>query len=150
MHFVLPSRFHLKWKPAAKPEMTHNLPNTCIVGIGSNIDPELNIDRVLSILKQETGFVAASGFVKTKPIGITDQPEFVNGAVKLETQMAMDDFRAYLKKLEDRLGRDRSLPKFGPRTIDLDIVVWNGEVVDKDFYTRDFLRNAAAELGFSL
>jgi len=46
------------------------------------------------------------------------------------------------------MGRDRSQKKFGPRNIDLDILIWNNVVVDQDYYTRSFLRNSAAELGF--
>ncbi|MGD9929660.1 MAG: 2-amino-4-hydroxy-6-hydroxymethyldihydropteridine diphosphokinase [Mangrovibacterium sp.] len=123
--------------------------NTCIIGIGSNMDPEVNMARLLDILKKETSLLKVSSLVTTKPIGITDQPDFVNGAAKLETEFSMDEFRQYLKKLEDRLGRDRSQPKFGPRTIDLDIVVWNGQIIDEDYHTRDFLRAAVAELGFA-
>ncbi len=122
--------------------------NTCIVGIGSNIDPQANIARMLNILKQEMTVVAVSGFQKTSPIGITHQPDFVNGAVKVETHLPENAFRAYLKNLEDRLGRDRSQPKFGPRCIDLDILIWNGTIVDPDFHTREFLRTSAAELGY--
>jgi 2-amino-4-hydroxy-6-hydroxymethyldihydropteridine diphosphokinase len=44
------------------------------------------------------------------------------------------------------MGRDRTIPKFGPRNIDLDIVVWNGTIVDEDYYTRDFLQKSVAEL----
>jgi 2-amino-4-hydroxy-6-hydroxymethyldihydropteridine diphosphokinase len=59
-------------------------------------------------------------------------------------------FEAYLKDLEARLGRVRTENKFGPRTIDIDVVVWNGEIVNEDYYTRDFVRNAVDELmGFA-
>lgn len=122
--------------------------NSCIVGIGSNIDPEENIRRILEILSQEVRVVQVSGFVETAPMGMTDQPDFINGAAKLETSMEMEDFRRYLKKLEDRLGRDRSQPKFGPRCIDLDILIWNEKIVDPDYYSRSFLRDSAAELGY--
>jgi 2-amino-4-hydroxy-6-hydroxymethyldihydropteridine diphosphokinase len=50
--------------------------------------------------------------------------------------------------LEDWMGRDRSQKKFGPRNIDLDILIWNDAIVDPDYYTRDFLRKSAAELGY--
>jgi 2-amino-4-hydroxy-6-hydroxymethyldihydropteridine diphosphokinase len=122
--------------------------NNCIVGIGSNIDPEENIRRMLEILDQEVIVVQVSGFVKTAPLGMTDQPDFINGAVKIGTDLKMEDFRHYLKALEDRLGRDRDRPKHGPRCIDLDILIWNEKIVDPDYYTRGFLRDAAAELGF--
>jgi len=44
------------------------------------------------------------------------------------------------------MGRDRTVAKFGPRCIDLDIAVWNGEIVDKDYYTRDFLKKSVDEI----
>jgi 7,8-dihydro-6-hydroxymethylpterin-pyrophosphokinase len=48
------------------------------------------------------------------------------------------------------MGRDRSQKKFGPRNIDLDVLTWNGEIVDPDYYTREYLRISAADLGFEM
>lgn len=121
--------------------------NICIVAIGSNIDPDQNIGQMLEILSREVFVQQVSNFKKTAPIGMTNQPDYINGAVRVETSMEMEDFRQYLKNLEDRLGRDRSQPKYGPRCIDLDILIWNGEIIDEDYYSRDFLRNFAIELG---
>ena len=98
------------------------------------------------ILEREVEVKGVSSWVKTTPIGITDQDDFVNSAVKIRTTMTKEELVCYLKKLEDRLGRDRTLPKFGPRVIDLDIIVWNNEIVDNDYYERDFTRNAVDEL----
>jgi 2-amino-4-hydroxy-6-hydroxymethyldihydropteridine diphosphokinase len=120
--------------------------NECIIGIGSNIDAEENIQKMLEILKTKVEVLRVSSFLKTKPIGISDQPYFTNGAVKIKTQFNRKNLNQELKKIEDDLGRDRTAPKFGPRTIDLDIVVWNGEIVDKDYYTRDFLQNSVQEI----
>lgn len=120
--------------------------NECIIGIGSNINPENNIQTSLMILKRELEVKGTSSWTKTTPIGITDQEDFINGAVKINTTMKKEKLIRYLKKLEDKLGRDRTLPKFGPRVIDLDIIVWNGEIVDDDYYKRDFVRNAVDEL----
>lgn len=120
--------------------------NECIIGIGSNIDPECSIQAALMILQQETDVKGVSKWVKTTPIGIRNQNDFINGAIKIHTTLSRESFRRYLKNLEDKLGRDRSLPRFGPRIIDLDIVVWNGDIVDDDYYTRDFVRNAIDEL----
>jgi len=122
--------------------------NTCIISVGSNIDPEENVRRAIDMLSSELTVIGTSEFIKTTPIGITNQADFINGAVKIETVSGMEPFRQYLKKLEDRLGRDRNGPKYGPRSIDLDILIWNGKIVDEDYFTRDFLRNTAAELGF--
>ncbi|PSK84395.1 2-amino-4-hydroxy-6-hydroxymethyldihydropteridine diphosphokinase [Prolixibacter denitrificans] len=120
--------------------------NTCVVGIGSNIQPEENIREALRILEGEQTLLSVSAMVETEPIGVTDQPAFINGAVKISTSMAQEEFSVYLKNIEDRLKRDRTQPRFGPRTIDLDVVVWNGKVVDRDYYTRQFLKNAVDEV----
>ena len=84
--------------------------------------------------------------IRTKAVGITDQPDYTNGAVKINTERDRKELTKLLKSIEDQLGRDRTGPKFGPRTMDLDIVVWNGEIVDKDYYTRDFLQKSVEEV----
>lgn len=124
--------------------------NKCIIGIGSNMNADENIRKALDILNFDFHGSSVSKFVKTKPIGIQNQPDFVNGAVKIKTNLELSELHAYLKKLEDLLGRDRTAPKFGPRTIDLDIVIWNNKVVDDDYYERQFLEDACSQLGFQL
>lgn len=122
--------------------------NDCIIGIGSNIDADKNIAEMLRLLGNEVKIVQVSQMVRTKPIGIAEQPDYTNGAVLIKTAMNLDELSVFLKALEDRMGRDRTQPKFGPRNIDLDILIWNNTIIDQDFYTRHFLRNSAAELGF--
>lgn len=122
--------------------------NTCIIGIGSNIEAEAHIPRAIELIGRDCTILKISTMMKTKPIGYTNQDYFTNGAVKIETNWSRRELNLYLKKIEDQLGRDRTQIKFGPRTIDLDLMIWNGQVVDKDYYTRDFLRQSAAELGF--
>jgi 2-amino-4-hydroxy-6-hydroxymethyldihydropteridine diphosphokinase len=120
--------------------------NIAIISIGSNIDAEKNIARMLKILGNEVEVQKVSTLVKTKPIGIENQPDFTNGALKVQTEMNREELIQLFKTIEDELGRDRSAPKFGPRTIDLDIVIWNGEIVDKDYYSRDFLQKSVDEV----
>ena len=67
-------------------------------------------------------------------------------AFLVSTGLDREELERNLKEIEKKLGRVKTGTKFGPRTIDLDIVVWNGEVVDLDFYERDFVRNACCEL----
>ncbi|MBL7972713.1 MAG: 2-amino-4-hydroxy-6-hydroxymethyldihydropteridine diphosphokinase [Prolixibacteraceae bacterium] len=122
--------------------------NDCIIGIGSNIEADKNIREMLQLLAADVEIVGVSQMVQTKPIGISEQADYTNGAVRVRTGMDKKKLSSYLKKLEDRMGRDRSQKKFGPRNIDLDILTWNNTIVDQDYYTRDFLRNSAAELGF--
>ena len=121
----------------------------CIIGMGSNIDPEQNIAAALYFLRQEQELVSVSSLIKTSPIGIPDQPDFLNGAAKLFTEMELADFTSYLKGIEDRLKRNRTAPKYGPRTIDLDIVKWDGEIIDPDYYSREFLKNAVDEISLT-
>ena len=120
--------------------------NEVIIGIGSNLNAENNIQKVLEILAEQFEILKVSEFVKTKPIGITEQPDFTNGAAKIRTILNRNNLENILKQIEDQMGRDRSVPKFGPRCIDLDIVVWNGEIVDDDYYTRDFLKKSVQEI----
>ena len=120
--------------------------NEVVIGIGSNIDAEFNIEKALEILGILVRIEKVSSFIKTKPVGITDQPDFTNGAVKVKTDYGAKELKKKLKGIEDQLGRDRSAAKFGPRCIDLDIIVWNGEIVDRDYYTRDFLRQNVSEV----
>ena len=122
--------------------------NDCIIGIGSNIEADRNIPEMLRLLAAKVDIVQVSQLVQTKPIGIAEQADYTNGAVLIRTEMSLEKLSLYLKMLEDQMGRDRSPGKFGSRNIDLDILIWNGTIVDPDYHTRDFLRNSAAELGF--
>jgi 2-amino-4-hydroxy-6-hydroxymethyldihydropteridine diphosphokinase len=120
--------------------------NECIIGIGSNIDAENNISKMLVLLKKKVKVLKVSTFIKTSPIGIAEQPDFTNGAVKVETNLDKNELKKFLKEIENEMGRDRTAPKFGPRCIDLDIITWNRKIIDEDYYSRNFLRNAVDEV----
>ena len=122
--------------------------NDCIIGIGSNIEADYHIAQMLRLLSDSVQIVQVSQMVQTKPIGIIEQPDYTNGAVRILTAMQREELTLFLKQLEDKMGRDRSQKKSGPRNIDLDILIWNNKVVDPDYYTREFLRKSAEELGF--
>lgn len=120
--------------------------NKVIVGAGSNIKPMENIELAKEKLSSCTKMVDTSTFVRTEPIGYKDQNEFYNGAFLVSTQKKYNEFKNLLKKIENDLGRKRTGNINGPRTIDLDILVWNDMIVDEDVYERDFLKNAIREL----
>ncbi len=122
------------------------MPHEVVIGLGSNIDPEANLEQAVLELKSRFKVSKLSQWTRTKPIGIQDQPDFYNGALLMETELEQQSLKKELKRIEDILGRDRSLPKFGPRTIDLDILIWNKKVVDEDYYERDFLRKGVEEI----
>jgi len=117
-----------------------------VISIGSNIEPRRNIQNALLVLEGVMQIQKVSEMLVTKPLGITDQPDFVNGAMKGLTPHSRNELNQQLKVIEDRLGRDRSRAKFGPREIDLDIVVWNGEIVDADYFSRDFLKSVVDQV----
>ncbi len=120
--------------------------NEVVIALGSNIDPEKNLDIALVELESRFKIAKRSRWIKTKPIGIIDQPDFLNGTLLLKTKIGQESLKQELKNIEDLMGRDRSLPKFGPRKIDLDILIWNGEVIDEDYFERDFLRKGVEEI----
>ena len=122
------------------------MPHEVVIGLGSNIDPEANLEQAVRELESRFKVSKRSQWTRTKPIGIQDQPDFYNGALLMETELEQQSLKKELKQIEDILGRDRSLPKFGPRTIDLDILIWNKKVVDEDYYERDFLRKGVEEI----
>ena len=121
-------------------------PNTVVIGVGSNINPEENIHQAKKEIESVHELLNSSAFIKTKPLGYKEQDDFTNGAHLIRTSMNRKELTSWLKELENKLGRVKTENKNGPRTIDLDILVWNGEVVDKDVSERQFLRDSIKEL----
>ncbi|MGM0823333.1 MAG: 2-amino-4-hydroxy-6-hydroxymethyldihydropteridine diphosphokinase [Pseudomonadota bacterium] len=118
----------------------------CVISLGSNIEPERHAAEALDILCSECELVGRSREIVTTPVGYQQQPNFLNAALLVRTRLTMSDFRAYLKSVEDRLGRVRGPIKSGPRTMDLDIVAWNGELVDDGYLNQDYVRVPVDEL----
>ncbi|MHC4962565.1 MAG: 2-amino-4-hydroxy-6-hydroxymethyldihydropteridine diphosphokinase [Planctomycetota bacterium] len=121
-------------------------PNKAIIAVGSNIEPKTHIERAREMIAAEHTLVAVSNLVRTTPQGLAEQADFLNGAFSIETGLDSERLEAYLKEVEATLGRVRTENKNGPRTIDLDITVFNGEIIDNDFYRYDFVRKAVTEL----
>lgn len=120
--------------------------NTAIIGLGSNIEPEKNIEQARRLLCGRFTVKKESEFIETEPVGYQDQDNFINGAVLIETDLTLNQLTSELKHLEKQLGRQKSPFRFGPRTIDLDIVVFNSQIIDQDFYSRDFLKSSVLAL----
>ena len=120
--------------------------NEVVIALGSNIEPEENLELAVVALKSKFKVSKMSRWIRTKPFGILDQPDFFNGVLIMVTELGIESLKQELKSIEDLMGRDRSKPKFGPRIIDLDILIWNGKVIDKDYYDRDFLRKGVEEI----
>lgn len=120
--------------------------NRAVIGIGSNISPEANTGAAIDEIARGQRLLKRSELIWTKPIGTAAQGDFLNGAVLIETDLELESLRRWLREVEDRLGRVRTGDRFGPRTIDLDIVVWNSRVLDRDIYSRDFLRQSVLQV----
>ncbi len=102
------------------------------VGLGSNIgDREATLRRALSLIDAEPGVevLSVSTFRETDPVGYLDQPPFLNGACVLETDLPPQDLLARLLAIERSLGRVRGEERFGPRTIDLDLLLYGSETL---------------------
>ena len=104
------------------------------VGLGANLgDREATIERALELLAEEEGIAVAavSALRETEPVGVTEQPRFLNGAVALETALSARALLETLLRIERSLGRVRTGVRWGPRTIDLDLLVYGSEVLDE-------------------
>ena len=103
------------------------------VGIGSNLgDREGNLRRAIDVLSAEEGIevVAVSELRETEPVGPVEQGPFLNGAVQLETSLGPRELLARLLAVENRLGRVRG-ERWGPRTIDLDLLLYGVETIEE-------------------
>ncbi len=89
--------------------------------------------RALELLEAEDGLdvVAVSTFRETDPVGLLDQPRFLNGAAAVETDLSASDLLEALLRIERKLGRVRDGTRWGPRTIDLDLLLYGDEIVDE-------------------
>ena len=100
--------------------------HTAYIGIGSNLGSKEENCRNAVKLLIENGIkvTSLSSGIRTEPWGVTDQPEFVNMAIRIETVLEPEDLLKLLKKIERDMGR-RTTMRWGPRLIDLDILFYD-------------------------
>jgi 2-amino-4-hydroxy-6-hydroxymethyldihydropteridine diphosphokinase len=104
------------------------------VGLGTNLgDRAAMLRAALEQLRAEPGveIVAVSSIRETDPVGVTDQPRFLNAAVALDTELSARELLERLLGIERRLGRTRDGPRFGPRGIDLDLLLYGDARIDQ-------------------
>lgn len=129
--------------------------HTAYVALGTNLgDREANLHRALELLKQHGVQVErVSTFITTEPYGVTDQPQFLNGACKVRTTMTPLELLRTLLAIEQEMGRVR-LRHWGERNIDLDLLLYEDVVLDTpelrlphpDMQNRDFVLFPLAEI----
>lgn len=116
--------------------------------LGSNIDPEKNIQLAIRALQESDllELVKISSTWLTKAVG-SDADDFLNLAVNIHTTCELDCLKQMvIGEIEKQLGRVRTEDKYAPRTIDLDVIVYNNQVVDADVFGLDHVILPMAEL----
>jgi 2-amino-4-hydroxy-6-hydroxymethyldihydropteridine diphosphokinase len=104
------------------------------VGIGSNLgDREGLVQRALQALDDEAGIEVetVSSVRETDPVGVLEQPKFLNAVARVSTTLPPRELLNSLLSVERALGRARDGPRFGPRTIDLDLLLYGDETVSE-------------------
>ena len=93
-----------------------------VIALGSNLgEPKENLDLAIGLLREATDVKSVSNYYITKPVGYEDQPDFVNAVCIIETELPAMDLLNMLHGIEKAMGRERTI-KWGPRTLDLDII----------------------------
>ena len=131
------------------------------VGLGANLgDRERTLRAAVDALAAEDGIevLAVSTLRDTDPVGVGDQPRYLNGVAELETTLTARELLEALLALEQRFGRVRVPGEHGPRTLDLDLLLYGGEVLDEPglvvphprLHERRFVLEPLAELAPAL
>ena len=106
--------------------MTHR----ALIGIGSNIGLAAeNCEKAIALIKKSISVTAQSSLYESEPVGKADQAWFVNAAIQVQTTLAPEELLQLLLNIEQEFGRTRK-EKWGPRIIDLDILDYEGLIMD--------------------
>jgi len=110
----------------------HRARHTAYIAVGSNIgDSRTIIAMALEKLnsQEDIEMTACSDFIVTPPYGVTDQPDFLNGCIEVNTLMMPEELLDTLNRTEALFGRERKI-HWGPRTLDLDIIFYDDQVIN--------------------
>lgn len=127
------------------------------IAIGSNLTSPLDqVNAAIAALGEipQSRVVAVSSFYRTPPLGPQDQPDYLNAAVELETDLAPEALLDNTQRIELQQGRVRKEERWGPRTLDLDIMLFGDQVLNTerltlphyDMYNRGFMLWPLAEI----
>jgi len=116
------------------------------ISLGSNIAPRQNLIQAVQLLRQAVSVNAISSVWESEAVGSAG-PRFMNATAWISTDLdAVSLKEQVLRSIEEKLGRVRSEDKYAPRTIDLDILVFDEKVLDDGLWKQDFLAIPTAEL----
>ncbi len=114
-----------------RPEKKEIRSNLAYLSLGSNIEPEKNLRAAVVLLCRFGRVLRVSTVWETQPIDRSYQPAYLNAAVLLETGLSAETLRLQaIAQIETELGRTRTGDKFAPRTIDIDIMLFNRDILD--------------------
>jgi len=114
--------------------------------IGSNIQPRKNIQAALKMLETACLINKCSSLWKTTAYG-SDGPDFLNIVVSIEIALDQNEIKEQLiSSIESKLKRERSPDKNAPRTVDVDIIIFDGKVIDQGLWNKFFITVPVAEL----
>lgn len=108
--------------------------STAFVGLGSNLDePAAQVEAAMEALQllPRSSLSRRSSLYRTAPWGGIEQPDFINAVVELETSLSAQALMAELLAIERGLGRRRDVERYGPRVIDLDLLLYGDAVIDE-------------------
>ena len=125
--------------------MDNSYHRVCL-SLGSNIEPAENLSAAVYLLREQTTVLAVSRAWRTAAVGMSG-PDFLNAAVLVLTERSIQSLKdCVLRRIEARLGRVRSEDKYTPRTIDIDILLYDNQVVDPELWALAHLAQPVAEL----
>lgn len=126
--------------------LSNQKPVLALIGIGSNIDPEENLQRALDRLSGQVSIQQLSTIWQTPAVG-SDGPDYLNLAVLIESHLSLDELKTrFLSGIEQDLGRLRSDDKSADRSIDLDILMYDGTCLDEDLWSQAHVAVPASEI----
>ena len=119
--------------------------NNAVIMLGSNTDMNMLLSAI-SMLEDWFDVIAISEIKKTTAIGEHYQSPFYNQAIRIKTEYDREETIRIFKKTEKKLGRTAESKKEGIVPIDIDLIVWNGEICHDDYYRFDFVKKCVDEI----
>jgi 2-amino-4-hydroxy-6-hydroxymethyldihydropteridine diphosphokinase len=130
--FELFEEFVLNYSPAfSAVRGNFSMPTIAYIGVGSNVgDRKANCRKAFELLADTGRVISVSSLYYTEPVGYKEQENFINAVVSIETDLSARELLDACRAIEGRLGRKRTL-RWGPRTIDLDILLYGEHMINK-------------------
>ena len=131
------------------------------IGLGANLsNPIAQLQNAIAALNSipKTQLIKTSSLYGSKPLGPADQPDYVNAVAELATKLVPENLLDYLQRIENEQGRARKAERWGPRTLDLDIILFGDQVINTPrltiphyhFQHREFVLYPLAEIASDL